>query len=110
LLAALVLLETAPSVPAAAMRRRVAHRCEIAATVDPVALVALPSQPTAGPIDSAGCARTPLAPWLVVPPLGDPARTDVASAVPRTSTLAGAWTWLHVHRQRARAPDDPDPS
>jgi len=110
LLTVLVLLEATPSAPA--MARALpgpARRCEIAASVVPVTMLALPSERGGTPADPGGLERVPLAPITMLSASPLLAKLVVAPAVGPEVAARARRAWIQILRQRARAPDGPDP-
>ena len=111
LLAVLVLLEATPG-GAPAMARTLpgpAQQCEIAASVVPVTLLALPSERGGTPANPAGFERVPLAPFTMQPVSLLLAKLAVVPTAGPDAAAHARRAWLQILRQRARAPDDPDP-
>lgn len=109
LIAALVLLEASPTLPHGPSKRPARGTCEIAASVQPVALVAVPAERGAAPVDASTFERTALGTFTRVAALV-PAIDASAAALRRIEVRGGdGATFVRELQQRARSPGDPDP-
>lgn len=107
-LAILILLEATPSFPATAVRSPT-RRCEIASSVVPITLLALPSERSTSTVDPGAFERMPLATFTIAPAITQLAHVTVRGALHSDAAGHALCAWLQMHRQRARSPDDPDP-
>lgn len=109
MIAALIVLEATPSLPNAPAPRVAEGHCEIAATVEPVVLVATPAERGTGPSDGLSLERTGLGGFTLVRTVN--ASLDAAAGALRRANerrRTGA-AWVRALQQRARSPGDPDP-
>lgn len=109
MIAVLVVLEASPSLPHRPSKRPARGECEIAATVQPVALVAVPAERGAAPVDASTFERSALGTFMLVTALV-PAIDASAAALRRIEVRGGeGGTFVRELQQRARSPGDPDP-
>ena len=109
MIAVLVLVEASPSLPHGPSKRPARGGCEIAATVQAVALVAVAAERGAAPVDASTFERTALGTFTLVGAVA-PAIDASAAALSRTEVHGGdGATFVRALQQRARSPGDPEP-